>query len=82
MGVSIRSSEPVGFLFVIVFGVIIIIISHFENKKEEKRRKDIQDYCIRNKIKYSELASDVPTIINFCLLLKEKGEIYGCKKRF
>lgn len=73
MGVSSRSSDPVGFLIAIAVFVIVMIISYFEIKKEEKRRNDIHDYCLRNKIKYSEKAKAVPEIVHSCLLLKEKG---------
>ena len=69
------SSDPIGFLFVLCFFVLIIIFSIISEKKEKKRNKDMLDYCKKNKIEYSEYAKNLPSILNFCLLLKEKGEI-------
>ncbi|MBP5470255.1 MAG: hypothetical protein J6Z11_13535, partial [Candidatus Riflebacteria bacterium] len=67
-------TDPISSLFIIVFFVVILILSQINEEKEKKRHKDILDYCIKNKIKYSEIAENLPSILNFSLLLREKGE--------
>lgn len=65
-------------LFILTFlmiGITAVII----DSREKKRVKDIQDYCNKNNIKYSEHVSNFPKIAYTFSLLKHNGFSSSCR---
>ncbi len=73
MGAHHGSDDGFAFLFALFFFGIIISVLIWDYKKEQKRKKEISDYCDRNNLEYSETALNIPDSAYGFSLIKERG---------
>ena len=67
------SGDAMGFVFMLVFFGFFIVVAIWGYKKEQQRRKEIEDYCHRNRLEYSETANNIPSIAYDFSLLRDRG---------
>ena len=65
MKTNSSNGNPIfSFIYIVAFIVIIVYIASTVDKQEKKRRKEIEDYCLKKGIEYHQTDGYVPTIID------------------
>ena len=72
-GSSLTSLIWIGIVLFIVLLIVYIINAVVNAKKEEKRCKDIENYCKKNNLQYHEVVKDFPPISKNFSVFSNKG---------